>query len=186
MARSLTSGMRAQTLASAMMPALFMELTTPTGIVRAWSGLGTITWNSVDWSGQGALLKVSDVSEVTEVQAAGVSLTLSGIPQAFISLILQSLRRYYPVKLWIGALNASFAVIPDPYLFFSGLVDAAVLSQQGATCSATVTGESKLIRLRIPLERRYTDQDQRIERPYDGGMKFVDFLQDAPLHFSSN
>lgn len=183
MVRPLTSGMLAQTQAKALMPALFIEVDVPAGNLYTWSGYGDIVWGGHTWKGAGEMLGISNVSEVSQVQAAGVSITLSGIPAALIAMTLANLRRYMTTKMWIGALDATFAVIADPYLFFNGFVDSAALSQDGKTASITVTAESRLISLRIERFRRYTDQDQRIERPYDGGFKFVDFLQDTELVF---
>lgn len=177
MPHTLASAMATQIAAAANAPVLFVEVDTPAGNVYFWTGYGTVTWNSHTWTGAGNLISISSVQESVTVQASGVSVTLTGVPSANISLVLVSLSRLYPMKIWLGALNSSFAVVADPYLFFNGLVDTAEIIDNGPTSTIIVSGESRLIAMKNPRERRYTDGDQRIERPSDGGFKFVDFLQ---------
>lgn len=186
MPRNLTSQMLAQTLAAVSMPVAFIEVDTPAGNVYFWTGFGEIAWNGKTWTGSGLFLNFSSIAETVHVQASGASFSLSGVPQSLISLVLQSLRRYFPIKLWIGALDATLAVIPDPYLVWDGLVDTGSIKSGGSTATITVTSENRLIALTTPKERRYTDQDQRIEHPTDGGFKFVEFLVNAIITWGKN
>lgn len=179
MAHSLTTGMLAQTLAEAMIPAIFCEVDTPGGNAYMWSGVGNLSWNSQTWSGLGELGGISPTTETTDLQANGVTLSLNGFDATLVGLAMNSLARFYPVKIWLGALDTSFNVIADPYEFHSGLVDSASIQADGKTAALTVTSETRLVAMSQARERRYTDQDQRIECPGDGGFKFVDFLQNA-------
>lgn len=179
MAHSLTSQMLAQTQAAMLMPALFLEVDTPSGNVYFWDGYGNIVWNGQTWVGAGYFLKIDAVTETNMLQAAGVQISLSGVPSNLRSLVLQSLKRFYPCKLWVGALDATLAVVPDPFLIFNGLVDSGSMVASGKAISVTITAESRLMTLRTPRERHFTDQDARIDAPSDGGFKFVEFLQNA-------
>lgn len=181
MAHSLTPAMLAQTQAQALMPIVFAELDTPDGNLYVWTGYGDIVWNSITWTGAGDFLGFDAVTETAQMQAAGFSISLSGVPSALVSLALSSLRRYLPLKMWLGALDQDFAVIADPYEIFNGRVDTGNITMGGDTSIIQVTAESRLLTMRQPRQRRYTDQDQRIEFPNDGGMKFVDFLQNTTI-----
>lgn len=185
MSRSLTSGMLAVVTAAALTPILFVEIDTPSGNAYAWSGLGTINWNSIDWIGAGELMGVDAVPETVQVEAAGTQITLSGVPAALAALALEDLRRYYPAKIWFGALDTNFAIISDPVLIFSGRVDAAKISDTGDTSTIIITAESRLIDLKRSRERRYTDQDQKIEHPSDDGFQYVAGMQDATIGWGS-
>lgn len=179
MPHNLTSGMLAQTLAQVSMPVAFLEVDSPAGNVYFWTGYGEIVWNGQTWTGAGYLMAFSSIAETIQVQASGASFTLTGIPQALISFVIENAKRYYPVKLWMGALDETLAVIADPFLVWNALLDTALIKASGKDASITVTSESRLIALTTPKERRYTDQDQRIEHPTDGGFKFVEFLVNA-------
>lgn len=176
MAHSLTSGMVTQTTAKSLMPILLWELDTPGGNVYFWSGYGNLPWDSKTWVGAGNMVNMTQISETALVQANGLSLTLSGIPAAAISLALSSVKRFQPAKVWLGALDSSMAVVADPFLIFNGRTDSVVINDAAATAAITVNCENRLILMKIARERRYTDHDQRIERPLDGGFKFVDFV----------
>lgn len=181
--KSLSAGMIAQTQAAAMMPIIFVQLNTPDGNVRYCTGYGLFDWDSQIWTGAGELLNISEIAEGTQTIAAGMAATLSGIDSATVSLALQSVKRYWPAYAWLGALDEDMRVIADPYLLFKGFVDTAGVHDTGESSTITVSAENRLIALRTPKIRRRTDEDQRSERPYDGGFKFVDFLQDARIDF---
>lgn len=183
MAHSLTSGMQAATLAAVCAPIFFIEVDTVAGNVYTWSGYGNIIWNGQTWLGGGKFIGVSPISEVTRVQAAGTAFTLSGVDIALVSLALQSMQRYMPAKMWVGAMDDNFQIIADPYLLLNGRVDSSKIITTGKTATILVTAESRLITLRLPKWRRYTDLDQRIEHPTDAGFSFVDTIQDATINF---
>lgn len=185
MPHSLTTDMLAVTKAQVTMPIIFVEIDCNGGNIYAWNGLGTIDWNSIEWLGAGDFGNISQITETTLLQAAGVSFTLSGVPESFLSAALADLRRYLPAKVWVGAMNESFAIISDPYLLFNGRVDTGMIADGGTTATITVTAESRLITMKNTRQRRYTDQDQRIEHPTDSGFAFVDSLQNASIQWHS-
>lgn len=178
---SLTSGLLAKTQASALRPIAFVEVDTLAGNVYFWTGLGEITWNGQTWTGSGALLSIAPITEQNKVEATGVELQLSGVPTDYVSLALQSLNRYMPGKIWIGATDDAFNVIADPYQILNGRVDSAKIDDDGTSSTITVSLENRLITIINSAERRYTDEDQRTEHPADAGFQFADFLQDASI-----
>jgi len=181
MTRTLTAGLTAETLAKNLAPVLFLELETADGISRAWSGYGTMQWNGQSWIGLGHLAGVSPIEETGDVQAKGVALSLSGIPQTLISLALGSVRQGMPVRLWLGALDATGTVIADPYLTFQGRFDTAIVDEGAESATITIQAENRLIDLERPRERRYTPEDQAIDYPDDRGLDYVASIQDKAL-----
>ena len=183
MAHSMTSGMLAATLASACAPVLFVEVYTAGGNLYLWSGYGNTIWNAETWLGTGELLAVGAITEQNRVQAAGCALSLSGVDPALVSAALSDMRRYLPGKVWLGAIDDSFALISTPYMILNGRVDTVALAASGKDGTVTVTVESRLIAMRNPRFRRYTDLDQRIEHVNDAGFSFVDTIQDSSINF---
>lgn len=177
MPHTMTTAMQNQTLAAQLMPILFAEIDTPAGNIQVWSGIGNLSWNGITWSGMGELGTISASSESTDLQAQGLVFTLGGFDAGLINKAIDSMRRFYPAKAWLGCLDGNFSVVADPYQFHNGLVDSASMTSDGKTASISVSSETRLIAMSQARERRYTDQDQRIECPQDGGFKFVDFLQ---------
>jgi len=183
MAHSLTSGMLAQTLAGSCRPIIFCEVDTAGGNVYMWNGYGNFSWNGQVWIGGGNLVDIGSVTEQNKVLATGCTLKLSGIDVALIAVALEDLQRYLPAKLWLGAIDDTFSLVNTPYQFLNGRVDTATIEQTGKTATITVSVESRLVAMRYPRSRRYTDLDQRLEHPNDGGFSFVDTIQDATINW---
>lgn len=181
MARGLTAGLLAEITAGTLRPVFFYEGEFSGGTLRLWSGAGSIGWNSQTWLGAGGLLSISEIQETTEVRAAGVTLALSGLDTSIIAIALAQARQGLAGKVWIGALDASNAVIADPFLAYEGRLDVPEIADEGETCTVTVSYESRLIDLERPRERRITHEDQQIDYPGDLGREYVAGLQNAEI-----
>lgn len=186
-ARDLTAGMLAEITAVLLRPVIFFEgefhaTGSPSAqFLRLWSGVGELTWDSKVWTGGGNLLHISPLEDSTRIEALGFTVTLSGLPSDKISLALQSIRQGKPGKLWLGCLDASDAVVADPYLIQQGRFDIVVIDDNGETCTIMGQYESRLVDLLKPRIRRYTHEDQQIDHPGDNGFRHVAGLQDAVL-----
>lgn len=181
MTRDLTAGMLAEVTAQVMRPCVLFEGEFEGGTVRLWSGLGDLTWNGEVWTGAGNLLGVSAVEETTAVVANGVTVSLSGIPVEFRSAAIEGARQGKPGRLWLGALDASGALVADPYLLFAGRLDVPEITFGGETFEITITYESRLIDLTRPREWRYTHEAQQVLFPGDLGFEFVTTIQDKAV-----
>ena len=177
MARDLTAGALAELSAPTIRPVLFVEVEFDSGFVRLWTGIGDITWDSKLWTGMGNLLSVAPAGETTEIRANGIVISLSGVNPVFLSAVLANARQSKPANCWLGFLNASEAVIADPYQFFSGSVDVPTINEGAESAIITITAENRLIILRKILPRRYTSEDQKIDFPTDKGFDFQVFIQ---------
>ena len=175
--RALSAAMVAAMTQPTVRPVLFFEGEFATGTLRLWSGLGPKVWNGNTWVGAGNLASVSPIVESKKLTANGFSAKLTGMPSTNIGLIKNSLRQNKPGSLWLGLLDASEAVIADPYKLQRGRTDVAVISVDGPTCTITINYESILADLERPRVRRYEPEDQKIDYPNDLGFDFVPTLQ---------
>ena len=180
-ARGLTSGMLTAIAATVVRPVLFYEGEYDGGILNLWTGFGDYSWDSKTWTGGGRMLSISPIDEADDLTARGFSVTLTGVPTALISIALLNFRQNKPGTLWLGAMDAAGALIVDPYQLVRGKFDTDSITDNGDTCTITVNYEHELIDLQKPRERRYTDSDQKIDYPQDGGFRYVQSLQDATL-----
>lgn len=183
MAHNLTAGMLAMTQAKSCAPVMFVQINTAVTPVRFWNGYGNMLWNAQTWVGGGNLMGIGAITEQNNVAAVGCALTLSGINTALIATALADLQRYLPAMVWLGGMNDMFALISNPFMILNGRVDTAKIISTGKDATITVTAESRLIAMKNPKWRRFTDLDQRIERPNDAGFTFVDTIQDATINF---
>ena len=148
------------------------------GIVRLWTGYGSITIDSNTFLAGGDILSVSSISENGEVQANGVTIMLSGLSTSLVASALTTAYQGRDLNVYVGVLDASGAVVADPIKVFAGKMDVMTVEDNGADAQISVTAESKLIDLERSRARRYTSEDQKIDYPNDKGLDFIAGLQD--------
>src|SRR5262245_20795596 len=102
MARDLTSAAAAAVAADLVRPVIFYEGVYETGVLRLWSGVGTIEWNGQSWFGAGQMLGISPIEETSEIRAVGFSVALTADASAILSLNLGAARQGLPGSVWIG------------------------------------------------------------------------------------
>jgi hypothetical protein len=129
------------------------------------------------------LLGVSEIRQSSRVQADGVRLTLSGMPSSIVSAVSGQARQGRPGTVWLALLDATDAVIPDPYIAFRGRLDVPEVAVDGETSTITINYESRLVDLQRARVRRYTHEDQQITAPGDRGFEYVASLQEQVLEW---
>ena len=186
MSRDLTSAFKTQTQAASLEPVLLAFFDFQGGAVRVWSGLGSKVWDGNTYVGLGHLGSVSAIEETADVRANGVAFQVSGVPSALIATVLGDNYQGRPVKLWIAALDATGAIVADPYLIFAGRMDNVEIDEGPETSVIRINAESRLIDLQRTRERRYTHEDQQIDFPGDLGLQYMARAQSAPLIWGGN
>lgn len=181
MTRTVTTAVNNEFTAATLSPFFAVEMDFSDGIVRLWTGYGSITIDSKTFLAGGDILSVSSISENGEVQANGVSVVLSGLNTALVASALTTAYQGRDLNVYVGVLNASGAVIADPIKVFAGKMDVMTVEDDGATAQISITAESKLIDLERSRARRYTSEDQKIDFPNDKGLEFITGLQDKTI-----
>lgn len=179
MARALTAGMLAEIATGVVKPLIMYEGEFSGGTVRLFTGYGTLSWNGFDWTGDSGMLRISNVQEVSELQAVNFTVSLNGQVSALASIALAQVRRGKPGSVWLGLLNNSGALITDPYLCFKGRADKPDIVPDPNEAVIAVAYESRLIVATKTKSRRYTSEDQKIDYPNDLGFDYVPSLQDT-------
>jgi hypothetical protein len=182
MSRTLTTALGNALQADRVQPILLAKINTSGGDVRVWSGIGDLTYNAEVYTGVGTLGGVSEIEENTDLGAAGVTFSLSGIPSEMLSIALEQVQHNRPATVWLGALDLTTGLlIADPYQLFTGFTDVPTIEEGGETSTITLTAENKLIDLDRARTRRYTTEDQQIDDPTDLGFEFVPTLVDTQV-----
>lgn len=177
MSRDLTTALKNELAAAGMRLVIFVSADFPSGTLRIFTGLGQITWNSETWTGMGQLLSISQIGESGSIVANALNVTLSGIPSDALNKCLTECRSGRDFKLWLGAMDDSGAVIADPYLAFSGYPDVPTVTDDGATCTISLTVESDLADLQRARPRACTHVDQQILHPGDMFFERAEYIQ---------
>ncbi len=143
---------------------------------RLWTGYGEITIGSDTYYGVGDYGGLSVVRETEKLQAEGVTLTLSGIPNNMVSDALLQNYQGQNANIYFGTL-ASGQLTQQPYLLFSGKMDVMTLIQEAESSAISIQCENYLAELRRRKVGRYTDQDQQSRFTGDTSLRFVDAIQ---------
>lgn len=181
MPRILTTAVAAATLAAFKRPCLLAEIVVDSGTVRLWSGIGDLTYAGNVYGGVGTFGSVSAPEETTDLKASNVVFTLSGVPGALLASGVSSLRQGLPARLWAGFLDDAGALIADPVLWFEGTAAVPSTSDDGETCTLSISAESLMATLKRPRVTRLTPEDQKNRAPGDKGFDAVAALQDRVI-----
>ena len=187
MARDLTSAMKIAITSEVVAPALLVSADFDEGAVNVWTGYGDFVYDSKTFSGVGDFGSISDVEETENLQANGVSYTLSGIPSSLISAALTYQYQGRPVNAWLALFDTSTnALIADPYQLSGARMDTMVINEGGSSATIVLTAESLLIDLNRPRDRRYTNEDQLEEYPGDVFFEYVPSLIERDVTWGVN
>lgn len=186
MARELTAEMIAAITAGTVRPVMIAKIGTAGADVLVWTGIGNLVFDGDTYLGIGKFGGVSATEESTDLQAAGMNFSLSGVPSEYISIALQSIRHGKQALLWLGLLDMTTnALIDRPIQMFSGLTDVASIDEGVLNSTIQISAENRLIDLERPRIRRYTLEDQQIDDTTDLGFEYVQSLQDAKLYWGA-
>ena len=121
-------------------PFFAVELFFDEETVRMWTGQGTLTLvDGTQWIGTGQLLDISAVEETQEMAVRGATITMSGIPSAFLGL---AITQPYQGRVC----NIYFGVVGELVFnqIFSGYMDQMNIEEGAETCKIELTVENKL------------------------------------------
>tara|TARA_R110002020_G_scaffold473488_1_gene702828 strand:- start:2486 stop:3064 length:579 start_codon:yes stop_codon:yes gene_type:complete len=185
MARSITTAFNNAITSQVVTPIIASELEFSDGTLRFWNGYGNITMtaggSSKVFTGLGDFLGISPISESSTLQMSGVTLSMSGIKSSLISTALSAQYTNRNGAIYLGMYDTSRNVIADVYTVFKGKMDVLNISEQGNTATITLNIESRLISFDLPINRKYTLEDQQVDFPNDVGFEFIPDLQDKEI-----
>lgn len=143
--------------------ALFVQLTFGDNVYYLWNGLGNIAWNSMTFTGVGSLGEISEISEDSNVEAKNVVISLSGIPSSLVMEVAYEVRVLGTCNIWLACYNADGSMISTPVLSYQGKMDEPSMTDDGQTCTCSISLENVLVDLNRPVYRRYTADDQKMD-----------------------
>lgn len=182
-------------------PFFTVELDFDAGPLYMWTGYGNLTIGDKTYLGAGQVLNISSVSETTEMEAKGATITVSGIPSSFLSLALQEPYQGRECRIFFAIVvnekllqengglmltEAGDIIITEASgikltEIFSGELDQMNIEENADTSVISVTAENVLIKLDRPVVRRFTNEDQKSRFPDDKGLEYVAGLQDKDI-----
>ena len=171
--RILTNDFVTELTADSIKPFFLVSLSFTSSTLRLSTLQRDIAWDSVTWYGNGWLHGIDPVVETQDLEAQGAIITLAGVPESIISLVLDQVSQGNLGKIYLGFLDSSNDVIDSPYEIFRGYLDVPTIKENPQEPVIEITLESILIDLQRSKEGRYNNEHQQIYYPEDTGFRFV-------------
>lgn len=180
MSRGITATVQTEVEKSEVRPVFLVEFNFST-VLRFWTNLGTLTWDSETWTGSGDILQFNAIQETSKVQSSGISFRVSGTDLTFVSLALTEDVQGRAVNMWLGFVDEDNAILADPIGPFEYRMDTFSIEDDPPRTAITLSAESYLASLERPRKRRFTHDDQQIEFPSDLGLEYVAAIQNQEI-----
>lgn len=184
MTRTLTAGMQTAVAAQTGTIVYLFQIESSGGTLRLCTAPVDIAWDSQTWDGIGGTLAFGGIEETGDPSGQGVDLTLSGVDQTFIAVLLANHVRGHEVRIWLAHLSDG-DVVADPLEIFRGyqLADYRISetrSREGGTVTVKTRVMSRLATLRnaVPVRTNPTSHNDMLKR---AGLSTGDtFFQNVP------
>jgi len=98
-----------------------------------------MTFNGNTYNPAGGLLQISDISEQSKIVVSTVNVSLSGVDQTYLSLILAEDYIDRPLKIYTGFLDENSQWVADPWLSLDARMDAPTIKEDLKTGMSVVT-----------------------------------------------
>ena len=181
MARTLPAALATEFDAAQLKPFYAVELDFDSGVLRFWTGYGTITANGEEFEGAAQVLGISSANENIDLSADGLTISFAGLDSSIVAATLTQNYRGRSAKVYIGALDASNEPVSAMYQVFAGRMDIMSIQEDVQTATISLQVENVLIDLERPRTRKLTDEEQRKRFLGDASLENVASLQDRQI-----
>lgn len=149
----------------------------PSGMFRAWAGVGTLAYNGYDWTGAGNLITVAPVKATTDLNIQELKFTLSGVSPEMLALLDENVRNRIGI-VWLACLDDRGRVIPDPWMMTECELDFQEFdASDDGSCKVSVVGRAGFYTLERPLDEVWSPENQKLTYPTDTGLDLLPALQ---------
>jgi hypothetical protein len=171
--RDITSATATAAAASTIAPVLLAKLALDSGDILVHSWAGDLTFGGDTYLGMGRFGGIGAAEEASDLSRTPLTLTLSGIPNDVISVVLGEHYQGRRATIYLGYFDpATMILIDAPTILYRGNIDKADI-QRGKDCYVALSVESRFSAWDTPKIRRYNNADQRSRYPDDRGLEFV-------------
>lgn len=171
-----------------------MSIGDPATVYTFCNAAGPITVSGITFTGLGSLLSIGDTSRELKSTSVDMSIVLTGIDPAMISLILGDDVKGAVVEIWRGFLDSNNQIITSPttqfFKRYSGIVNSVGISESWdnqlrsrvATCSVACSSMRKVLENRI-AGLKTNESSWRFFYPTDASMDRTSAISNTYFDF---
>lgn len=185
MDRGATSAFLAELDKAVCRPVHLLEVDFGSETVRLTDAAVHLAWGGYSWLAS-QFLGFSPIEETSEAVVTRCTVSLSGVDQAVVALLLQETYFNRQGRIYKAFLAEDLQVIVDPTELIRGRLDKPMIETDPAagTCTASVDIVSRFSPFETTSGRHTNDTDQQLWYPGDLGMQQVTQIQE-PLAWGS-
>ena len=175
MARGLTSAVKTELATGNIEPVLLIELgfATPVYFTNASFDItASVSGTSRTYLANGHFRGITGVSETPTPSKNSLIVTLSGVDQTYISIVLNENIINSNVFVYRGFLDANLALISDPFLLFYGTIDEFKITDNTSTATLSFNVTSHWGNFSKKSGRTTSDNSQKRFFSTDKGMEY--------------
>lgn len=157
-------------------PVHLMEFHFDSGIIYVTDTNRTISYGGNDYIAFGHLIGFNDIEETHELVVSSLTISLSGVDQAYIAKFLLEPYIDRQVKIYKAFLNINTeALVSDPILIFDGRMDSPTISEDpdAGTCTVAVSCTNAWVDFERRPGRKTNHEEQQIWFYGDKGFEFA-------------
>jgi len=176
MARGLSTAVKNELATGNINPVILVKIAfaTPVYLTNcSFDLVSSVSGSSETYSSSGHLKGITNVSETNSPTKNSLALSLSGVDQTYISLVLNENIINAEVKIWRGFLDDSNALISDPFLLFYGTIDDFKINDTTTTSNVVLTISSHWGQFEKQSGRQTSNNSQQRFFDVDLGMEFA-------------
>ncbi len=125
MARDMTSAMQTAIGAERGTLAHLFEINSSGGTLRLATTPNDVSWDSYTWQGIGGVMTFDVVVEQDDLSGQGTTLTLSGVDQTVIAVLLSNHLRGREAVVYLVHFDSNMAIIADPIEIYRGFLNGS-------------------------------------------------------------
>lgn len=177
MARLYFTSEMAEAIRSGRAKVPMIQVDHPSGIFRAWAGVGTLDYNGVSWTGAGNLISIDPIKATTDLQIQELKFSVSGVSSEMLAMLEENVRNRIGGA-WLACLDDRGQIIRDPWQMLECELDYQVFdADDDGTCKISVIGRAGLYTLDRPIDEVMSPENQKLTYPDDTGFDLLPALQ---------
>jgi hypothetical protein len=173
MARGLTTAVNNELATDKLNPITLVYINVGTGF-RFTDHYKDVTFDGNTYSASSLFLKVSEVTESSQVDVANITIDFTGADQTIVSLFLSNSYMEKEAEVYKGFLDANQAVIADPFLLFKGRIESFNIDETETESNA-----------QIVVASHWSDFDKVEGRKTNTNSQQVHFAGDLGFEYAS-
>jgi hypothetical protein len=150
---------------------VLVEIDHPAGIVRVWSGVGSLIWNGNTFKGIGALGKIEGIGETAEVRTSETRYSIASpkLDASALTIAMQSPRGRL-ARTWLALLDLNWQVIDSPILIDESIIEnlESQIDETGEQV-LSLNATSAIFDFTRPPAFAVTHEQQQVDFPGDSG-----------------